>query len=226
MRKIAAIACLGVLLAGLTFAQKPPSAAVQDRFLREELALAKTSSLYFVILLRSRTVSLRAGGLNLREWKISRLRSWGEAQPLESLAIDKKSTLFPPKRTEIIPQTDEETEQAQSGPKMSAKKKEAQKSQPFELDALELKDMPSTFVFFMDDGTRIYFRPKAQKLIPRVASFGHSLSWYFWVPLKNLSYRLKKKSFSAIDLQLEAKEDCQSLYWSLAEGAKGLIFPL
>ncbi len=230
MRKIAALASLAVLLAVQGLAQQAPSPAVQDKFLREDLALAKTSSLYLVILTKSRTMSLRAGGLTLREWKLAGVHSWGTAQPLESLSIARKSTLSPPKRTEIIPQTEEQAEQALAEAAKSVRKKEGkkeeQKAQSFELDALELKDMPSSYIFFMSEGTSLYFRPRAVKFLPRVASFGHNLSWYFWVPLKNLRYRLKKQPFSAIDLTMEAPEDCQSVYWSLAEGAKVLIFPI
>lgn len=226
MKKIAAVVSLGFLLAAPTLAQKVPPSALQDRLLREDLALAKTPSLYFVIRLQSRTFALCAGGLTLRESKIVGLRSWGVTQPLEPLAIEKKSTLFPPKRTEIIPQTEEEAEKAQAQAEKEAKKPGKQQTQTFELEALELKDMPSSFILFMSDGTRLYFRPQAQKFLPRMASFGHTLSWYFWVPLKNLWFRLKKKPFSAVDVTLEAKEDCQSIYWSLAEGARGIIFPL
>ncbi len=233
MKKAAALALFGFFLAAPALAQKPPSSALQDRFLREDLALAKTSSLYLIVFLKSRAMSLRAGGLTLRDMKIEGLRSWGSAQPLEPQVIAKKSTLFPPKRTEIIPQTEEQAEQAQAEAekavetaKKAGKKKEEQKAQTFELEALELKDMPSTFVLFLSDGTRVYFRPKAQKFLPGLASFGHTLSWYLWVPLKDLWFRLKKKPFPAIDLKLEAADDCRSVYWSLAEGAKILIFPL
>ena len=230
MRKPAALACLGFLLAVPALGQKPPSPALQDRFLREDLALAKTSSLYFVIHLKSRTISLRAGGLTLKEWTVAGLRAWGAPQPFEPLAIEKKSTLFPPKRSEIIPTSDEGAETAPAPATAEKadkkKKKEKQKSQVPELEALELKDMPQRFILFMSDGTRVYFRPRAHKLLARIASFGHSLSWYSWVPLKNLWFRLRKKPFSAIDIKLEGAEDCRSIYWSLAEGSKGLIFPL
>ena len=226
MRKTAALAFLAFLLASPALGQKPPSPALEDRFLREDLDLAKTSSLYFVIHLKSRTMSLRAGGLTLKEWKIAGLRRWGPPQPFDPLAIEKKSTLFPPKRTEIIPTTEEQAEQAQAEAEKADKKKKEQPTQPPELEALELKDMPSSFTLFMSDGTRVYFRPRAKKFLTRMGSFGHSLSWYSWVPLKNLWFRLKKKPFSAIDIKLEAAEDCESTYWSLTEGAKGLIFPL
>jgi len=213
-------------MAAPALAEKSPSLALQDRLLREDLALAKASSLYFVVQLKSGTMSLRAGGVTLKEWKVAGVRSWGAPHPLEPLTVEKKSTLFPPKRIEIKPTTEEEEEQARAEAAKADKKKENEKPKTPELEALELKDMPSSFVFLMSDSTRVYFRPRAHKFLPRIASFGHSLSWYFWVPLKNLWLRLNKKPFSAIDIKLESPEDCRSIYWSLAEGAKGLIFPL
>jgi hypothetical protein len=232
MRKITALAGLVLILAAASFTQSPASPLVQDQFLREELALARTPSLYFVILLKSRLISLRAGGVTLREWKIAGLRFWGTAPRLAALTLEKKSTLFPPKRKEIVPTLEEQApEEKPAGEEEKNKsnkeqKKEEQASQSFELDALELKDMPSTFIFFLSDGSRVYFRPSAHKFFPLIASFGHSLSWYLWVPLKNLAFRLRKRPFSAIDIRLDTGEDAQSMYWAIPDGTKGLIFPL
>jgi hypothetical protein len=231
MRKITTLACLGFLTAAPLLAQSSPSPLVEDRLLREELALAKSPSLYFILYLKSRTMSLRAGGLTLKDWKVARVHAWGAAPLLEALTVEKKSTLHPPKRIEIIPTADDQTaatqpDQKKAEPEKTAKKEDEQKNASFELDALELKDMPPVFTIFLSDGTRVSIRPKAHKLFPRIASFGHSLSWYLWVPLKNLWYHLKKKPFTAIDITLETKEDVQSIYWSLADGAKGLVFPL
>jgi hypothetical protein len=226
MDKIKALMCLGLLLAAPALAEKTPSPALQSRFLREDLALAKASSLYFVIQMKTGTMSLRAGGVTLKEWKVAGVRAWGPPHPLEPLTVEKKSTLFPPKRAEIIPTSEEEGEQARAEPAKADKKKDGEKPKVPELEALELKDMPASFMFLMSDSTRVYFRPRARNFFPRIASFGHSLSWYFGVPLKNLWLRLNKRPFSAIDIKLENPEDCQSIYWSLAEGAKGLIFPL
>jgi hypothetical protein len=56
MKKITALAILWTSLAVSALADKAPSAALRDRFLREDLALAKTSSLYFVVRLKSGTL--------------------------------------------------------------------------------------------------------------------------------------------------------------------------
>lgn len=231
MRKISALACLAVFLAAPALGQSAPSSLVEDKLLREELALAKTPSLYFIIYLKSRTISLRAGGLTLKDCKIAGLRSWGSGPLLEALILKRKSTLFPPKRKEIIPTIEEQADQDKADQEKTdqdkkVKKEEEQKAQSFELEALELKDMPASFTLFLSDGTRVYVRPRAHKFFPRIASFGHSLSWFLWVPLKNLWFHVKKRPFSAIDIKLETREDVQSVYWSLADGTKGLVFPL
>jgi hypothetical protein len=168
----------------------------------------------------------------LREWKITGLRFWGTAPRLAALTLEKKSTLFPPKRKEIVPTLEEQAPEEKPAGEQEKnnsnkeQKKEEQTSQSFELEALELKDMPSNFTFFLSDGSRVYFRPAAQKFFPQIASFGHSLSWYLWVPLKNLAFRLRKRSFSAIDIMLDTGEDAQAMYWAIPDGTKGLIFPL
>jgi len=184
------------------------TASLQNRLAQEEIVLAKTPSLYFIVYLKSRVIALRSRGMTLQEWKVQSIHAWGEAPPLGALTLAKKSTLFPPKRTKIKPAANEED------------------AATFELDALELKDMPARFTLFLSGGIRILVRPKARGFFPRLGNFGHLIAWNLWVPLKNLSFRLRKKPFAAIDIKLEKKEDGQALYWALPDGVKGLVFPL
>jgi hypothetical protein len=142
----------------------------------------------------------------LEEWEIEGLHRWGDAPPTGAVTLEKKTTLFPPKRTKIKPGTDEEGD-------------------TFELDALELKDMPSSFVLYLNGGIRIYIRPKPANLVSRIGGIGRFAAWFLWVPLKNLGNELRGRPFSAIDLALPGREDAQLLYWALADGTKGLIFP-
>jgi len=182
--------------------------SLENRLAKEELLLAKTPSLYFIIYLKSKMIALKSRGLTLQEWKVRSIHAWGDAPPLGALVLTKKSTLFPPKRTKIKPAANEED---------PAK---------FELDALELKDMPSRFTLSLGTGIRILVRPKARGFFPSLENFGHLVSWNLWVPLKNLSFKLRKRPFAAIAIKLEKKEDGQALYWALPEEVKGLVFPL
>ena len=184
------------------------TASFENRLAKEELVLAKTPSLYFIVYLKSKMIALRSRGMTLHKWEVESIRVWGDAPPLSALTLEKKSTLFPPKRAKIKP---------------AAKEEEAA---TFELETLELKDMPSRFTLFLSGGIRVFVRRNAGGFFPRLGNLGHLIVWNLWLPLKNLSFELKKKPFAAIDIRLEKKEDGQAIYWALPDGVKGLVFPL
>lgn len=181
---------------------------IENRLAREEFQLARTPSLYFIIYLKTGKIFLKSRGMILREWEVVSYRVWGGPLSPESVTLQKKSTLFPPKRTRIKPAENEE------------------EAAVFEPDALELKDMPSRFSLFLTGGTRIYIRPKARGFFPRLGNIGHLFAWYVGAPLTNLTFELRKKPFAAIEVVLPQKEDAQALYWAFPEGVKGLIYPL
>ncbi len=181
---------------------------IQNRLAKEELQLARTPSLYFIIYLKSKTIALKSRGMPLREWKIDSLHRWGDPPPPEAMTLQKKSTLFPPKRTKIKPAASEEEAAA------------------FEPDALELKDMPSRFTVFLSDGMQIYVRARARGFLPRLGSIGHFFAWYVWAPMTNLYSAIRKKPQAALDIVLAENEDSRALYWAFHDGLKGLIYPL
>lgn len=204
----AALAVFAVLFPSLPAWGGDQRPLLENRLAKEELLLAKTSNLYFVVYLKSKAIFLKSRGMNLQEWKIQSLHSWGDAPPLSALALEKKSTLFPPKRTKIQPAASEEDPAT------------------FELDALELKDMPSRFTLYLSGGIRMHVRPKAKGFFPRLGSIGYLIAWNVWVPLENLLFKMRKKPFAAIDVKLEKKEDGKAVFWAFPDGIKGLVFPL
>jgi hypothetical protein len=184
------------------------AALIQNRLAREELELAKAPSLYFILYIKSKIIALKSRGMTLREWKVDRFHAWGDPPPPGTLVLQKKSALFPPKRTKIKPAGD------------------AEEAAVFELDALELKDMPTRFTLFLSGGMRIYVRAKARGFFPRLGILGHFFSWYVWAPLTNLSFEIREKPFSALDVLLDSKEEAQALYWAFPDRLKGLVYPL
>jgi hypothetical protein len=204
--KILAVFCL--LLASLPAFGGNQKSYLENNLAKEELTLAKTPSLYFIVYVKSKMIALKSRGMILQEWPIQSIHAWGDRSPLSALMLEKKSTLFPPKRTKIMPAAKEED------------------AATFELDALELKDMPSRFTLFLGGGIRVNFRSQARGFFPRLGTLGHFLAWNLWVPLKNLSYQLRRKPFSALDISLGKKEDSRAVYWAFPDGIKGLIFPL
>ncbi len=192
------------LVAANAAEEKPASLKLNQR-LKEELSLAKSPALYFILDLEGKNIRLKSRGMVLQEWKVESVRSWGQQPALETLTLAKKSALFAPKRTKIMPGA-------------------AEQGGEFELDALELKDMPSSYTFYLDKGIRLYFRVKPKSFLSRVGNIGRLLVWYFWVPLRNLGFEVKKKPFVAIEIRLGSKEDSQAIYWSFSDGIKGLFF--
>ncbi|MGB7294080.1 MAG: hypothetical protein WBC70_00690 [Candidatus Aminicenantales bacterium] len=204
-RALIFIVAIGLFHGGFAQEKVP---LIQNRLAKEELQLAGSRSLYFIIYLQTGVLALKSRGLILREWRIEKHNSWGDSPPLESVTLQKKSTLFPPKRTRIKPAANEEEAAA------------------FEPEALELKDMPARFTLYLRAGMRIYVRAKADGFFPRLGNLGHFFAWYVWAPLTNLSSELRKKPSAALQIILLHKEDAQSLYWALPDGIKGLIYPL
>lgn len=55
--------------------------SLQNRLAQEEIVLAKTPSLYFIVYLKSKVIALRSRGMTLQEWKVQSIHAWGEAPP-------------------------------------------------------------------------------------------------------------------------------------------------
>lgn len=201
-------AAIFLLLAYLPGLAGEQTAYLENKLAKEELLLAKTPALYFIVYVKSKNIALKSRGITLQEWPIQSIHAWGDSVPMSTVTLEKKSTLFPPKRAKITPAANEE------------------EAGTFELDALELKDMPSRFTLFLSGGMRVSFRSKARGFFPRLGNIGHFLAWNLWTPLKSLSSKLRKKPFGAIDICLEKKEDSKAVYWAFPDGIKGLVFPL
>ena len=196
---------LAAALAVSAAAQDKISVLKDSRLVKEELALAKNAALYFVLDIKGKTIVLKAKGVVLKEWKIGKIRLWGGPPPLAALTVLKKSSLVVPQRIKIMPGEAE------------------QESSTFELDALELKDMPATYTLILESRTVVYIRPRAKNIGGRIGNFGHILNWYVGLPLKNLWLYLKKKPLTMIDIAFVNESEAQSLYWAMADKIKGLI---
>ena len=176
----------------------------ENLLLKEELALAKTPFLYFIFDLGNRNLLLKSRGMILREWKIEKVQWWGGLTPLQAVPLAKKSTLFPPRREKIRPGESDEGE--------------------FELEAMELKDMPASYVLVMEGGPVIYIRPKGDDFFSRLGNIRPLLKWYLWIPVKGLWQKARKRGFSALNLRLASPQDAQALYWAMQEGGKSLFY--
>lgn len=174
--------------------------------LETELSAAKSSNLYFIFDIGERKIDLKAKGLLLRTWKIEAIHLWGDPVLLNPVSVVKKSAIFAPKREEIKP--------GESG-----------KEEKFEIEALELSDMPSSYTIILEKNIYIYIRSKSKGLTSLLKNFGHALRWYFYPPLKTIWSSTKRNSYTAFDLLMENKDECRSFYWTLVENSQFIILP-
>jgi hypothetical protein len=195
------------ILLGALFCFSQSKQIPGQSFLETELSLASSSGLYFIVDIGERRIDLKAKGIFLRTWTIEKIRIWGDPVLTNPVSLMKKSALFPPTREKIKPNENAEEEAS------------------FELEALELKDMPSIYRLGLERNISIYVRPKSTGWASFLRKIGPTLRWYFYPPLRTLWTKLKKKSFTAIDITLENKDESKSLYWAIGENPPFIILP-
>lgn len=179
----------------------------ESRFFQAELSLANSSDLYVILDIRGRKIDLKAKGIVLKTWTIEKIRLWGDSVPSNPAVLVKKSALFPPKRENIKPGEQEE-------------------EATFELEALELKDMPSSYTLRLEQNISMHVGPQSKKWTSFLRNIGHALRWFFYPPLKTVWAKVGKKSFTAFEIILENEEESKAFYWALGENASFIILPL
>lgn len=178
----------------------------QSQLLETEYSLAKSPHLYFILDIGEKRIDLKAKGLTLRTWRIEKIRLWGDPVLLNPVSIVKKTALFAPKREEIKPEAPE-----------SEKK--------FELEALELSDMPPGFTLNLENNISIYVRPDSKGWISFFKTFGRALNWHLFQPLKTVLSAVKKIPYTAFDIRLENRDESRSFYWAAVEDSRFIILP-
>ncbi|MBM2838126.1 MAG: hypothetical protein HW415_751 [Deltaproteobacteria bacterium] len=180
--------------------------SIENELLESELALSQKAKVYFIFNLKDKKVSMRTRGATLKELPIVKVKAWNLRIPVKPQALLKRSTLFEPRREDIKPQ-----------------EKETGSSDKFEIDALELDDMPSRFNLILADGVVITVRPTPRGVLSYLENMGYSLFWHISRPLLTAWDFLGKKPYSSIYISME-KMDAQSLYWSFYEGSQCIIY--
>jgi hypothetical protein len=205
MRFIALLICLFTALhgAGYAFSGKSRDLKEENRLLEAELRLARKPGTYFVFDLGEGKVSIKSRGVALREFKVGKVRFWGRPISPESRELSEKSSLFKPKRKEV-----------ESGKKAG--------EDGFEIEALELKDMPSNYKLAFTDGVIVSVRKEAEGFFPWLANAGRYLAWLISRPPLTVWYTLRGRPFSSVLVTMSEK-DAQSLYWALYEGIDGVF---
>jgi len=198
-----------VLLAIPGFGQDASVGPQDVRRLETELSLARSPAFFFILNIEARTLELKARGIVLRSWTLGDISQSGfrAAEGVHSIA--KKTAPFVPTRSKINPEkADEEP------PAKPEETKKATSTDAYDLQALEVQDMPERFSLSLDSGLTIQFRPQNRGVSSILGRAGRAI----YLPLKTLFLTLKKKRFSTLELQFAEKNEVQGLYWIISEG--------
>jgi hypothetical protein len=195
----------GIISPGAVRGEEAPGPVPGNGILEEEYALAKSPDFYYLMNLGARTVELKARGFVLRRWAPSGIRFWGTPVAFKAIALARKTALTPPQRRVIKP-GEPETVSTKPG--------------QFELEALEVKDMPPSYALELEDGTRI----SVVRKVKGFRAFWKGLKWYAGLPLKTLKLKRGGKTMTIIEMSFDDPKEGQSMYWALTEGLKGLIW--
>ncbi len=186
-----------------------PSLAASNRLLQAELELARTKQLYFFCDTAQGRLLFRVSGATVAELAIAEVRQWG-VRPADG------------RRTVLSKQASSSPEREKIGPAAEAPKEAKKESGPFQLKALEIDDMPTSFQVLLDDGLRLNVRSRPAGKTGRLREKVGLALWYLRRPLISDWYFLRGKPYTELLLVLPPR-DAQRLYWSLAEGSPFLI---
>lgn len=191
--------------------------ANETHLLESELILAKKPNIYFIFDLKKKEVLLKARGIVLKEMKIEDVKFWGEPIDARTQTMLKKSALFKePKRVNIDPTKAKEEE-------TSTNKTTDTTPGTFDLEALELKDMPTIYRLEFSDGIFISVRPKASGFVSKLYAIANYAGWYISRPVITIWHSIKSRPYTSIYLTLN-EEDARSIYWSLVENSENIIY--
>jgi hypothetical protein len=199
--------CLLLLAASALFGQTEDAKKIVrgQQELAAESELAKEPHFYFVLDVLNKNLELRVKGMALRSWKLESMRFLGKPAFSKTVQLVKKSTLRPPQRNVILPG------------EAAATAKDPGK---FELEALELKDMPRSFSLDFDSGLQVLVRTNEKGLKVLRDEF----RWYGLLPVRNYFSARNGKPLSVLEIKFGNEKDAQAIYWIFFEGIKGLVF--
>jgi hypothetical protein len=228
MRRTAALAVLGALALGAAgFGAQADRAALghKQALLSAEYGLAKESQFYFVLDVQARRLELRVRGMVLRSWPLQGMRFWGDPDFAGAVEMVRKTALKAPERIVIKPG---EAEGAGAGAGTPGAAPQAAAAEPatsgeYDLEALELKDMPRRFSLDFDNGLRIQVLARNGGPAGLLGKLADAWHWYVGLPLRNLFGSRDGRKISELELSFERDQDAQAIYWHFFDGIKGLI---
>ena len=207
-----------VLWSGIATADNLEALEVTNRRLRAEYELATKSQLYFVFDLQAKKVQFKASGMAIAELPVQKVTFWGQVAGVKVRTVAAKHSFNTPEREVLKIPPAEESAKSEAEPKAEAKAD----PKKFELAALELSDMPTSFQVRFDDGFLLSVKPAPEGFFRRIWWALGKGFWYLSRPLISVWNFLNKQTYAEVLLTMPPK-DAQLLYWSLTDGSSCLL---
>lgn len=220
MRNLTLICLLlcGVLCPAISGADDLEALEAANRRLRAEYELATKSQLYFVFDLPAKRVQFKASGMAIAELPVQRVDFWGQVRSDRIRTVAAKHSYDTPEREVLKIPPPEQSAKPVAEPKPEAKAD----PKKFELAALELSDMPTSFQVRFDDGFLVSVKPAPEGFFRRIWWLLAKGFWHLSRPLISVWNFLHKQTYAEILLTMPPK-DAQLLYWSLTDGSSCLL---
>ena len=192
-----------LLCASYCFGNEAERFVLENLNLETERKVARTQNIYLVFNLREKTIHIKAKGVILKEIEILDSSYWGSILPGELLTLHKKRVFMKPRRDKIKPG-------------------ESKDDHVIELDALEVKDMPSRYKLMFDRGVNISIKPEG--LLSTIGTFLPSTKNLIIRPVITVWYRVWQKAYTRVEITLD-EQAAKVLYWSFLEGMQAILYP-
>jgi hypothetical protein len=216
----------------LTFLSSQPLSHEEARialeknvFLTTISSLAQKSDHYFLFDIREKKIFLMSRGIVLREWIADQVRFTGDPVPFQPLSLVRKSIQFSELRHNIS-FDDDSVDNASTNKISEDKTQDNKKEDKFELEALEIDDMPTGYKLYLNGGISIEIRAQGEGLGATLKNAVHSFIWYTYYPILAIWSSLKNSTFTTIDISFEDEKEAQALFWASPEEISCvLLFP-
>jgi len=197
----------------------------RNKFLTAMLSLAEKSKHYFLVDIREKKLFLMNRGIVLREWSADQVRFTGDPIPVQPFSLVSKNIQLADLRLNVNVD-DESVNNTSTNNSSDNKTSENKKDDKYELEALEIDDMPTNYQLFLDGGISINVRAQSEAFGSTIKHIAHSLMWYTYYPILAIWSSFKKNTFTVIDISFKDKKEAQALFWAFTEETECiLLFP-
>lgn len=174
----------------------------QNQVIEKEIKLSRNPVIYFVFDMPENKIYIKSRGINLKEINIQKSGYWGSPIAVSTLKVKNKSTLIKPERETISPGSNNKDS--------------------FELDALELTDMPSRYKIVFESGVTVFIRPLQDGFFSAIGNAFYESSKFLVRPVSMILKTLKGAPLTTFDIVLN-ENDARAIYWSLSENSEVIV---